>query len=223
MQLDCAGKILDLSEPKVMGVLNVTPDSFSDGGRFCDVSNALKQVELMLQEGAAIIDVGGESTRPGASLVSLQQELDRVLPVIEAIVAEFSTIVSIDTYKAEVMRQAVISGASLINDVYGLRGEGALKVAASSGVPVCIMHMQGKPKTMQQSPVYDNVVETVYEFFQERIEACKDAGVAFDNILLDPGFGFGKALPHNLSLMKNLERFHALGRPLVVGVSRVNR
>ena len=218
--LNCAGTMLDLSTPQVMGVLNVTPDSFFDGGRFCDVSNALKQVELMCNEGASIIDVGGESTRPGADLVSLQQEIDRVLPVIEAIVDRFPIVVSIDTYKADVMRQAVHAGAGLINDVYGLRGDGAMDVAAQAGVPVCVMHMQGKPKTMQQNPVYEDVVESVYEFFQERIAACQRAGISKGNIILDPGFGFGKTLQHNLALLKDFSRFRQLGCCLLAGVSR---
>ena len=220
MQLNCAGRVLDLSRPQVMGVLNVTPDSFFDGGQFDDVSRALKQVEKMVSEGAAIIDVGGESTRPGADIVELQQELDRVLPVIEAITAEFPVIVSIDSYKAEVMRQAVAVGAGLVNDVYGLRGEGVLDVVSKVNAPVCIMHMQGKPKTMQQAPQYENVVQAVDDFFVERIQACERYGIAKERIILDPGFGFGKTLDHNLTLMKNLALFAHLGCALLAGVSR---
>ena len=220
MQLNCKSKLLNLSHPQVMGVLNVTPDSFSDGGRFYDVSNALRQAEQMVAEGATIVDVGGESTRPGADIVSQQEELDRVLPVIEAIVREFPVVVSIDTYKAEVMREAVACGAGIINDVNALRGDGALSVAAQADVPVCLMHMQGQPKTMQENPQYENVVDSVMSFFGQRIADCEAVGISKENIILDPGFGFGKALQHNLHLMNSLEQFKQLGCSILVGVSR---
>ena len=220
MQLNCKSKLLNLSRPQVMGVLNVTPDSFSDGGRFYDVSNALRQAEQMVAEGATIVDVGGESTRPGADIVSQQEELDRVLPVIEAIVREFPVVVSIDTYKAEVMREAVACGAGIINDVNALRGDGALSVAAQADVPVCLMHMQGQPKTMQENPQYENVVDSVMSFFGQRIADCEAVGISKENIILDPGFGFGKALQHNLHLMNSLEQFKQLGCSILVGVSR---
>ena len=220
MQLNCKSKLLNLSHPQVMGVLNVTPDSFSDGGRFYDVSNALRQAEQMVAEGATIVDVGGESTRPGADIVSQQEELDRVLPVIEAIVREFPVVVSIDTYKAEVMREAVACGAGIINDVNALRGDGALSVAAQADVPVCLMHMQGQPKTMQENPQYENVVDSVMNFFGQRIADCEAVGISKENIILDPGFGFGKALQHNLHLMNSLEQFKQLGCSILVGVSR---
>lgn len=220
MYLDCAGKRLDMSLSHVMGILNVTPDSFYDGGRINHVSDALRQVERMVAEGASIIDVGGESTRPGAQEVSLQEELDRILPVIEAVSARFSIVVSVDTYKPQVMREAVAKGAGLINDIYGLRGEGAIEVVAQLGVPACIMHMQGEPKTMQANPEYEDVVEEVYEFFVERTTACERAGIGLDKLLIDPGFGFGKTLQHNLLLMQSLDRYVTLSCPMVVGVSR---
>jgi len=220
MKLDCNGKVLDLDSPVVMGILNVTPDSFSDGGRFVERDAAIRRALAMQAEGAAIIDVGGESTRPGSAGVGLQEELDRVIPVIEALHAELGIPVSVDTYKPEVMREAVVAGAGLINDVNALRAEGALDVAAVTRVPVCLMHMQGEPRTMQQAPRYEDVVAEVKAFLEQRIEACVEAGVAAEKILLDPGFGFGKALEHNLELLRRLDRLLELGRPLLVGISR---
>ena len=218
--LDCAGKTLDLSHPHVMGVLNVTPDSFSDGGRFLAPDAALARARHMAAEGAAIIDVGGESTRPGAAPVSEQEELRRVIPVIEAIAAELPVVISIDTRKPEVMRAAVAAGAGLINDVYALREEGALHMAAALGVPVCLMHMQGDPRTMQAAPHYEDVVAEVKVFLAERVAACERAGILRERLLIDPGFGFGKSLEHNLRLLRHLDDFAGLKLPLMVGVSR---
>ena len=218
--LDCAGKILDLSHPIVMGVLNVTPDSFSDGGNFLSPEAALDHARQMVEEGTAIIDVGGESTRPGAATVSEQEELQRVIPVIKGIAAELPVVISIDTRKAAVMRAAVAAGAGLINDVYALREEGALEVAAQLEVPVCLMHMQGKPRTMQAAPYYEDVVAEVRAFLAERVAVCERAGIPREKLLIDPGFGFGKSLDHNLQLLKHLDAFNDLGLPMVVGVSR---
>ena len=220
MKLDCNGKILDLELPVVMGILNVTPDSFSDGGRFVERGAAIRQALAMQAEGAAIIDVGGESTRPGSAGVAVQEELERVIPVVEALHAELEIPVSIDTSKPVVMREAVAAGAGMINDINALRAEGALDAAAVTGVPVCLMHMQGEPRTMQQAPRYGDVVEEVKAFLARRVEACVAAGVQEEKILLDPGFGFGKSLEHNLELLRNLEQLRQLGRPLLVGISR---
>ena len=203
-----------------MGVLNVTPDSFSDGGRFLRPDTALAQARRMAKEGAAIVDVGGESTRPGAEPVPLQQELDRVLPVIEAVRAELDVIVSIDTVKPEVMRAAVAAGAGLINDVQALRAPGALQVAAASGAAVCLMHMQGEPRTMQQQPRYDDVVTEVQAFLRQRVQACEAAGIGPQRLLLDPGFGFGKTVAHNMALLAALPRLTAGPLPVLVGLSR---
>lgn len=211
---------LDLSRPKVMGILNVTPDSFSDGGHFERLDSALYQAEHMLQQGAAILDIGGESTRPGSEPVSLQLELDRVLPVIEAIRSRFDCVISIDTSKASVMSAAVQAGADMINDVYALRGDGALAAAAAAGVPVCLMHMLGQPKTMQQQPEYRDVTADVLDFMQQRIAACVSAGIAREQLLLDPGFGFGKTLAQNYQLLQQLEQWQALQLPILVGMSR---
>ncbi len=204
----------------IMGILNVTPDSFSDGGQHLRVDDALHQAMTMIGEGADIIDVGGESTRPGAKAVSVQQELDRVIPVIERIHGESAISISIDTSKAEVMRAAVAAGASLINDVRALREDGALQVAAELDVPVCLMHMQGKPRTMQQAPKYRNVVQEVRDFLAGRIEAAAEAGIAGNKLIVDPGFGFGKALGHNFALLRGLAQLQSLGRPILIGVSR---
>jgi len=220
MKLDCAGKIVDLSTPQVMGILNVTPDSFSDGGRHMAVEAAVDRAREMVEEGAAIIDVGGESTRPGAENVPVDEELRRILPVVEALAAELSVPVSIDTSKAEVMRQAVAVGAGMINDVAALRGEGALEAAAGLGVPVCIMHMQGEPRTMQAAPRYSDVVADVTAFLRERMDACRAAGIPDANIVVDPGFGFGKRLEHNIAILKHLEQIASLGAPVLVGMSR---
>ena len=220
MHLDCAGTILDLSEPQVMGILNVTPDSFSDGGRFIGREQAVAHARAMVAEGAAIIDVGGESTRPGAAAVSLQEELDRVLPVIEALRAELPVIVSVDTSKPEVMHAAVAAGAGLINDVRALREPRALETAAAAKVPVCLMHMQGEPRSMQQAPTYTDVVAEVRDFLLERAAACQAAGIPAQQVLLDPGFGFGKTLDHNLRLLKHLPVLVGEGYPVLVGLSR---
>jgi dihydropteroate synthase len=203
-----------------MGILNVTPDSFSDGGRFLARDAALEQARRMAAEGAALIDVGGESTRPGSQGVSVQQELDRVIPVIETLSAELSLPLSVDTSKPEVMQAAVRAGAGLINDVNALRSPGALQAAAQAGVPVCLMHMQGEPRTMQANPEYSDVLKDVLEFLGQRTAACEAAGIPRDRLLIDPGFGFGKTLHHNLYLLKHLERFQALGLPVLVGISR---
>ncbi len=218
--LNCAGKSLDLSAPCVMGIVNVTPDSFSDGGKFFAVDQALQQARKLVADGAAIIDIGGESTRPGSTPVDVEEEIRRVVPAIEAISAELDVPISIDTLKAEVMRVAVKAGAGLINDVNALRGEGALQAAAELNVPVCLMHMQGTPQTMQKEPHYDNVVQEVKDFLQERIAACEAAGITRSNLILDPGFGFGKKARHNLRLMKHLSDFMEMDLPVLVGVSR---
>jgi dihydropteroate synthase len=220
MHLQLRTRRLDLSAPVVMGVLNVTPDSFSDGGRFTDPGRAVAHALEMAGEGAALLDIGGESTRPGAAPVGVQQELARVIPVIEALAASGAPPLSIDTARPEVMAAAAGAGAELINDVRALRAPGALEAAAASGCAVCLMHMQGEPRTMQQSPVYDDVVEDVYAFLAARIEACIGAGIGLERIVVDAGFGFGKTVAHNLALMKHLDRFTRLGVPVLVGVSR---
>lgn len=218
--LDCAGKLLDLSTPRVMGILNVTPDSFSDGGDFISVPAALAHARRMIGEGAAIIDVGGESTRPGALAVPLEEELRRVIPVIRALAGELPVPISIDTTKPEVMRAAIEVGAGFINDICALRTPDALSMAATLGVPVCLMHMQGEPRTMQQNPHYDDVVGEVSAFLAVRVQACRDAGIPGRQLLIDPGFGFGKSLAHNLQLLRQLEDLQALGLPVLIGVSR---
>ena len=203
-----------------MGILNVTPDSFSDGGRFASIDSALAHAREMIAAGADIVDVGGESTRPGAGDVPLEQELARVLPVIEGI-RQFSDIpLSVDTSKPEVMLAATEAGAELINDVYALRREGALEAAAASGAAVCLMHMQGEPRTMQEAPRYEDVVTEVMDFLEQRVAACVAAGIDRDRILIDPGFGFGKTLAHNVRLLDELAAFGRLGLPILVGMSR---
>ena len=211
---------IDLSQPQVMGILNVTPDSFSDGGKHTNVSQALNHALRMIEEGATFIDIGGESTRPGAPNVSLQEELDRTIPVIEAVAKNTACVISIDTSKADVMREAVKAGAGLINDVRALQEPGALQVAAEAQVPVCLMHMQGQPRTMQQSPEYDDVVNDVGQFLLARTKVCEEAGIAKDKILFDPGYGFGKSLEHNYTLVKHLPSLMKLGYPVLVGMSR---
>ena len=211
---------IDLSQPQVMGILNVTPDSFSDGGQHTKVSQALDHALRMIDEGATFIDIGGESTRPGAPDVSLQEELDRTIPVIEAVAKNTPCVISIDTSKADVMREAVKAGAGLINDVRALQEPGALQVAAEAQVPVCLMHMQGQPRTMQQSPEYDDVVNDVGQFLLARTKVCEEAGIAKDKILFDPGYGFGKSLEHNYTLVKHLPSLMKLGYPVLVGMSR---
>ena len=219
-RLPCGSRFLDLSRPQVMGILNVTPDSFSDGGRYGQRDAALRHAEAMLQAGATLIDVGGGSTRPGAGAVSPLEELERVAPVVEAIVRELDVIISVDTSTPAVIREAARLGAGLINDVRSLQCDGALDAAADSGLPVCLMHMRGEPATMQQSPQYPDVVAEVREFLLERLAACAEAGIGAERVILDPGFGFAKTLEHNLSLFKHLQGLHVLGRPLLVGVSR---
>ncbi|UTA47028.1 dihydropteroate synthase [Simiduia sp. 21SJ11W-1] len=214
---------LDLSRPQVMGILNVTPDSFSDGGRFFDgglrIERVIDEAAGMLAAGASILDVGGESTRPGAEPVPEQAELDRVVPVVEALCARFSAVISVDTSRASVMTAAARGGAGLINDVRALTAEGALSAAAATGLPVCLMHMRGKPKTMQAAPQYSDVVAEVEQFLGERVQACLAAGIGPDRLILDPGFGFGKSLEHNLQLFRAISHF-AKQYPLLVGVSR---
>ena len=211
---------LDLSRPKVMGILNITPDSFSDGGRFVGKAAAVAEARAMLAAGAAILDIGGESTRPGAEEVPIQQELDRVIPVIEAIRSELDCIISVDTCKAQVMKEAIAAGADLINDIRALLAPEALSVAAAAKVPVCLMHMQGQPRTMQHAPVYQDVVKEVCDFLTQRAEVCIEAGIAKSQIILDPGFGFGKSLQHNYQLLSQLSEVLRLNYPVLVGMSR---
>jgi len=220
MKMNFAGRELDLSRCHVMGILNVTPDSFSDGGRFNSRESALVRARQMVSDGASFIDVGGESTRPGASEVSTQEELDRVCPVVEAIAKELDTVISVDTSNPVVMAETARLGAGLINDVRALQREGAPEVAAEAGIPVCIMHIQGEPDTMQNDPRYRNVRRDVSSFLTERMRVAEQAGVRADNIILDPGFGFGKSVEHNYQLLATLEQLHILGHPLLVGVSR---
>jgi dihydropteroate synthase len=220
MQWHCRQRTIDLTRPVVMGILNVTPDSFSDGGRYAGAEAALARARQIVAEGAAIIDVGGQSTRPGALAVEESVEIARVLPVIEGIAATCDIAISIDTSKPAVMAAAVAAGACIINDVYALRVPGARAAAAQCQAGVCLMHMQGEPRTMQESPHYNDVVAEVSEFLLRERQACVDAGVASQSIAFDPGFGFGKSLEHNLTLLRELPRFAALNAPLVVGVSR---
>ncbi len=219
-QLDCAGRRLVLDRPCVMGIVNVTPDSFSDGGEYAAVDPAVAHALRLAEEGADILDIGGESTRPGAEDVSLDEELRRVIPVIERLAKETTLPISIDTSKPEVMRAAVAAGAGMINDVYALRREGALDAAAELGVPVVLMHMLGEPRSMQAAPDYDDVVADVHRFLAERIFAAEMSGIPKKRIVVDPGFGFGKTTAHNLALLAQLERFTDLGVPLLAGLSR---
>lgn len=219
-ELKCGSRQLDLTYPQVMGVLNVTPDSFSDGGRFVSKDAAIRQALKMLDEGASIIDIGGESTRPGASPVTQQQELDRVVPLVEVLSREVDVIISVDTSTSAVITESAQVGAGLINDVRALTRPGALKAAKNSQLPVCLMHMQGQPDSMQNSPSYSNVVDEVMAYLRRRASECEKAGVPNNQILIDPGFGFGKTLGHNLLLLKELSRFQSLGLPLLVGMSR---
>jgi dihydropteroate synthase len=220
LQWRCRHRVIDLTRPVVMGILNVTPDSFSDGNRYASVEAAVERAKVIAAEGAAIIDVGGESTRPGAAAVDEAVEIARVVPVIEGIAAASDIAISIDTSKPTVMAAAAAAGACIVNDVYALRAPGARAWAAASEVGVCLMHMQGEPRTMQDSPHYDDVVAEVCEFLARERDACIEAGIAREAIALDPGIGFGKGLAHNLTLLKELSRFTALGAPLLVGVSR---
>jgi dihydropteroate synthase len=224
-RLQCGSKILDLSKPAVMGVLNITPDSFSDGGNVfsqaqVDPSKVLTTVSKMIDDGADIIDLGGESTRPGAKPVSVQQELDRVIPVLNSLTANFDSVFSVDTSTPEVMKEAASAGAHIINDVRALRREGALDAAFETGLPVCLMHMQNQPKNMQDNPEYRDVLAEVLEFLSERRQQCLNLGMQADQILLDPGFGFGKTLAHNLSLFNGLSTMAKESHPILVGLSR---
>ncbi|MBO2927009.1 dihydropteroate synthase [Metapseudomonas otitidis] len=219
-RLPCGNRVLDLGRPHVMGILNVTPDSFSDGGRFSQRDAALRHASAMVASGATLIDVGGESTRPGARPVSPTEELERVAPVVEAIARELDVIISLDTSTPAVMREGARLGAGLINDVRALRRDGALDAAADTGLPVCLMHMRGEPGNMQDAPAYDDVLREVGDFLLERMRACSEAGIPEERIVLDPGFGFAKSLQHNLVLFRHLAELGRLGRPLLVGVSR---
>lgn len=223
--IQCGARALDLARVHVMGILNVTPDSFSDGGRLfrfdkLSLDNVLTRAAEMVDEGATIIDVGGESTRPGAQRVTLQEELDRVLPVVEVIAKELDVVISIDTSTPEVITSTAALGAGIINDVRALRLSGAVEAVAKTELPVCLMHMRGTPQDMQNSPVYSNVIDEVVAFFDERIKVCSDAGIAVERLILDPGFGFGKTLEHNLFLLNRLEALQGLGFPLLTGTSR---
>ena len=218
--LDCGGRSLRLDRPRVMGIVNVTPDSFSDGGAHFDADSAIAHGLQLAEEGAAILDIGGESTRPGAQEIPIEEELRRTIPVIEALAKRTSLPISIDTSKPEVMRAAIEAGAGMINDVYGLRREGALDAAAALKVPVVLMHMLGEPRTMQANPEYDDVVGEVHRFLAERIFAAEMAGIAKKHIVVDPGFGFGKTTQHNLQLLAQLRRFTELGVPVLAGLSR---
>lgn len=218
--LECGKHSLDLSLPHVMGILNATPDSFSDGGRYNTLDSALRRALEMQAAGASIVDVGGESTRPGAAVVSVQQELDRVAPLVEMLSRETELIVSVDTSTPEVMRESARLGAGLLNDVRALQRDGALAAAAATGLPVCLMHMRGEPQTMQDAPHYADVAAEVIEFLQKRMQACVQVGIAAERLVLDPGFGFAKNTQHNYELFQRLPELHRLQRPLLVGVSR---
>jgi dihydropteroate synthase len=220
MKLYARDTILDLSHPHVMGILNVTPDSFSDGGKHNDLVQALTHANEMINAGATIIDIGGESTRPGASEVSVEQELERVIPVVEAISQRFEVWISVDTSKPEVIRESANAGAHIINDIRSLQEPGALEAAAATGLPICLMHMQGDPATMQQSPKYKQLLQDVDAFFVQQIARCEAAGIKKEQLILDPGFGFGKNLSHNYQLLAHLADFHRFGLPLLVGMSR---
>jgi len=220
MQLRCAGRILDLETAVVMGVLNVTPDSFSDGGLFLDPAAALARAERMVEQGAAILDIGGESTRPGARGVESEEELRRVLPVIEGVAARVPVLISVDTSNPELMRRAADAGAHMINDVRALRVPGAMEAVARGKLAVCLMHMQGEPVDMQRAPHYRDVLLEVRGFLEERLQACSAAGIERERLCVDPGFGFGKTTAHNLELLQRFEELESLGRPLAVGLSR---
>lgn len=220
MHLNLGSRTLDLNSPQVMGILNITPDSFSDGGQLATLDVALHAARSMVAAGASIIDIGGESTRPGATDVAEQVQLDRVMPVIEAVCRECDTIVSIDTGNAAVMLAATSAGVELINDIFALTQPGAMAAAAATDAAVCIMHMQGMPATMQDDPEYEALPGDVIEFLRQRIAACQDAGIGADRLILDPGFGFGKTHEQNLVLLANLAQFADLGRPVLVGLSR---
>lgn len=219
-RLDCAGRILSLDRTRVMGIVNVTPDSFSDGGAHADAASAIAHGLRLVEEGADLLDVGGESTRPGSEGVSVEEELRRVIPVIEGLAARTGVPISIDTSKPEVMRAAVAAGAGMINDICALEREGALDAAAAAGVPVVLMHMRGEPRSMQEAPHYDDVVAEVHRYLADRIFAAELAGIPRARLVVDPGFGFGKDDGHNLALLAQLERFTSLGVPVLAGISR---
>lgn len=219
-QFFCGRFQLDLTQPRVMGIVNVTPDSFSDGGKYSSVNLAVEHALQLIAEGADILDIGGESTRPGAEPVSLDEELRRVVPVIEALSKVTTVPLSIDTYKPEVMRAAIEAGADIVNDICALRENGALEIVAASNAGICLMHMQGVPQTMQLNPQYEDVVAEVKQFLADRVAACLAHGIASERITLDPGFGFGKTTAHNVALIQHLDRFSELGFPLLVGLSR---
>jgi dihydropteroate synthase len=225
MILQCVNHKLDLSSPQIMGILNITPDSFSDGGSYYQAGHlsldlVLKRAEQMLAEGADILDVGGESTRPGATPVSEQEELDRVIPVVEALVNKLGALVSVDTSSPNVIRESARKGAGIVNDVRALKREGALAAAAETDLPICLMHMQGQPQTMQNAPLYNDVIIEVVDFLKERMAACEAVGITKTRILIDPGFGFGKTLAHNLALLARLSELAVLDVPVLVGLSR---
>ena len=220
MKLTARGQTLSLATPQVMGILNVTPDSFSDGGTHNTPAKALEHARKMIAEGASIIDIGGESTRPGAAEVSPEQEAERVIPVVAAIARESDVWISVDTSKALVIREAANAGAHILNDIRFFSEPGALRAAAQSGLPVCVMHMQGEPRTMQQAPHYQNVVREVYTYLEAQVARCVAAGIEKNHIILDPGFGFGKTLAHNYQLLDKLDLFHNLGLPVLAGMSR---
>lgn len=213
-------RLLDLTSPKIMGILNFTPDSFSDSGKFFTLDKALFQVEKMLNDGADIIDIGGESTRSNAEIVTLEQELERVVPLVEAVRKRFDCLISVDSSKAEVFRQSALVGADILNDIRALQEPNALETAVELGLPVCLMHMQGTPQNMQQNPEYDDVLEEVADFLNQRIFACTMAGIPKEHIILDVGFGFGKTVQHNYQLLKHLNAFVASGYPVLAGLSR---
>ena len=219
MYLHCGKFKLSLARPLIMGVVNVTPDSFSDGGKYIQLNQALEHAMALIAEGADLLDIGGESTRPGAAEVSLNEERRRVLPVLDGL-ADSTVPISVDTRKPEMMREAVAAGASLVNDVYGFRAEGAFEAVANSNAAICIMHMQGEPRTMQQAPHYDDVTSEVHDYLAGRVDAAQRAGIVVDRITVDPGFGFGKTLAHNLTLLRELRKFATLGCALVAGLSR---
>ncbi|MDU9391326.1 dihydropteroate synthase [Pseudomonas japonica] len=219
-RLPCGNRVLDLSRTHVMGILNITPDSFSDGGRFTQRDSALRHAEQMVAAGATLIDVGGESTRPGARVVTALEELERVAPIVEALNRELDVVISVDTSTPAVIRESARLGAGLINDVRSLSRDGALDAAAATGLPVCLMHMRGEPGNMQDDPHYEDVAREVGDYLEERMAACAAVGIEAERIILDPGFGFAKTLEHNLSLFKHMDSLQRLGRPLLVGVSR---
>ncbi|PPD56465.1 MAG: dihydropteroate synthase [Methylotenera sp.] len=220
MLFNCGKFQLNLNRPHVMGIVNVTPDSFSDGGKFAQTDLAIEHALSLIEQGADILDIGGESTRPNATPVSLQQELERVIPVIEGLVKQIKIPISIDTYKPQVMQAAIKAGASIVNDVRALQENGAIDIVAASDVGVCLMHMQGTPQTMQINPQYNDVVAEVKAFLQQRLTLCETAGINKSRILLDPGFGFGKTREHNITLIQHLASFSTMGQPLLVGLSR---